>query len=557
MASGNPNVSCLFSILIMIISLCFLSSATGNTRFNHTIGPLAICDGEFKSSREYVEGCFQRCNKPASPAGHGTLKIYSDSSSSGGPKVIHCSKIRVTQTFTETWTLSQITSPPIIESVSASYDECQSAIKKNCPNKDCNIRAPHELLGEFHFASDTKLTKEFISLITLPSSLDMFDKDLKLTPMGSKRSYAMSDERGEDGESLFLWDKAEIEGCPFDIVAESGCDYYDGDVDSYVCRSSRVVIDQVSKSRQLNSPCAGLKMSKGGIIYRWVDGAADRSKEKKKLYLTAGTSEAVDVALVRSQTGEALAVIDEDLCQIQCELLELVSRVNLGKEMLTRLGNSYALTTKTGYIRDCRPLTSCRVAEPHVYCGGPVRFGVICDGKTMMWNPLKSHIDDHTPCHSVMDHEKLQIAIGNKLYDVADDLSVNSSDIHPIGLSHDTLAIKGTKMSKEIINPESLRSSWATGSHRAAVQVETEGSSTHLVDHWDMFQEGWKIGGDMIRRVTDIATKAYFVIGVSITVGLLVWGYSRIYPNRVQDRGSHGYEMARGSRNRGEAPRWI
>nr|DBA37072.1 TPA_asm: G [Morinda alphacytorhabdovirus 1_Mor] len=525
--------------------------------FHHSVGPLAICNGGDLSSHEYVQNCFQKCIKPDAPEGHGSLIIYGVVEKSGGPKVVHCSKIRISQTFTETWTFSQITSTPIVSGLPITIEECRAHVKSECPDKNCNIRAPQSLRSEFHYASDTTIVKDYLNLLSVPSGIDMLEDEVKITPLGSRLSYPLSSGQGTDESSVYLWEPAEMKECPFTSATVVGCDRYTGKVDSLVCRSSRITLDQFSQSVQLKGVCQDLKRSPSGLVFKWTEGDTQNRRDMKKLYLTAVTSTNQDAAHVRVQTNEALSVIDEDLCQIQCELLELVTRINLGKEILSRLGNSYVLATTGGYLRKCSPLITCRLAKPHYYCGNPVRIGVICDGQAMLWNPLKSYIENHTVCHKVSTSDSLRMTVGNHVYDIADDMTINATTSDSVGLSHDTLMISASSINNEIVDPREVRESWIGGDHRRSTEKDLAHEESHTVDHWDVASEGWSFGVDLFRRVRDIISKTYVIGAAFATIVLVIWGYTKIKTAR---EGSRQLSHSRANRillEERREPHWI
>nr|DBA37079.1 TPA_asm: G [Morinda alphacytorhabdovirus 1_Ile] len=545
------------TIRFLISLALLLISEIASGELHHSVGPLAICNGGDLSAHEYVQNCFQKCVKPDAPEGHGSLLIYGVVERSGGPKVVQCSKIRMSQTFTETWTFSQITSTPIVSMLPITFEECRAHLASECPDKNCNIRAPPNLMSEFHYASDTTIVRDYLNLISVPSGIDMLEDNIKITPMGSKISYPLSLGQGADDTSVYIWDPSEIKECPFTSAAVVGCDRYTGTVDSLVCRSSRITLDQFSKSVPLKGVCQDLKRSPSGLIFKWTEGDTQNRRDMKKLYLTAVTTTNQDAAHVRVQTNEALSVIDEDLCQIQCELLELVTRINLGKEILSRLGNSYVLATTEGYLKKCSPLITCRLAKPHYYCGSPVRIGVICDGQAMLWNPLKSYIENHTVCHKVSASEKLRMTVGNHIYDIADDMTINATASDSVGLSHDTLMISASSINNEIVDPREVRESWIGGDHRRSTEKDLAHEESHTVDHWDVVGEGWSFSIDLFRRVKDIVSKIYFIVAALATIFLLIWGYAKI-----RSIGARGQQLS-GSRanrmlleERGE-PHWI
>ncbi|DBA36959.1 TPA_asm: G [Baccharis alphacytorhabdovirus 1] len=542
-------------ILMIILTILVIDTAA----FNHSIGPLAYCGMDQLDSRQYVEGCFQRCNRPAAPSSHGTLYIYSEMPEEKGPVVVHCQRVKITQTFTETWTLSQVKGTPILEYSPVSVGECKDKITKECPNYDCNIKAPSELSPEFHFASDTTLEETFISLISMPSSIDFLEENIKITPMTSSLSFVYSKGEGEDENSAYVWNPKKIDKCPFDSVATVGCDYYSEPTDTLVCRGSRIAIDSFSKSKELSGLCKGLNKSASGLLYKWSPGSARRNEQTGKMFVSPVVQEASELATIREQVSEALAIIDEDVCQVQCEIMEIVSRVNLGKELLLRLGNKYVAFSKTGFARNCTAITSCKISQPSLMCGNPVRIGVSCDGKQYMWNPLKSFVEPSMNCHAVQKSDTFRFSLGNHIYNVDQDIKINASDSDSLGLAHDVLAIKQTSLKAGSINIDDLRRAWKTHQEMNYNRTSLHDAKKHHVDHWDAANIGLGFLGKFPRVIIEAFSKVMTWTVIAMTIVALLWGYtwySKTFGKRSgrKRRDTNSFALVRPTE---ASPKWI
>ncbi|DBA36989.1 TPA_asm: G [Conopholis alphacytorhabdovirus 1] len=535
--------------LVLFAPLCF--------SFNHTIGPLARCNSTMGDPREIVEQCLKRCNRPQAATSHGTLTLYSEMPTAGGPPVVHCSKIKITQTFTETWSLSQIAGSPTIQNRPLTVPECRAKIRELCPDKRCNIRAPSHLTPEYHYASDTTLESEFYSLISMPSSIDFLEDNIKITPLGSSQSFKLSDEEGTNDLSAFIWDSKDVKTCPFISVGDVGCDYYDAPVDAIECRGSRIAIGSLSKSKLMKGVCAGFNRSVEGIIYEWkptTETIGDNNM--KKAFVAPVTKEKDGFTSLQIQINRALAVIDEDLCQVQCELLDIVSRINLGRESLLRLGNSYVVISKTGYMRHCSPVVSCHLDSPISFCGNPVRVSISCDGNKYLWNPLKSFIEDNGPCHKLKQDDRLQIALGNHLYDVDSDLRINASDSEFIGLPHDILTIEKTGLQSGSVDITELRNRWKQQVESEQRMNATEEQTKRHIDHWDISMVNLSWLGEIPRLLFDLTSKVYFWTIVAISVVISCYGVTFLKRLNANSGRTNNFHLISSTSNP-DQPKWI
>nr|DBA37205.1 TPA_asm: G [Tolmeia alphacytorhabdovirus 1] len=522
--------------LFMIVMVILYLTTKGLCDFNHSIGPLALCNSDMMDSRQYTEACYRRCKRNDKPVTHGFVYLYSDTSPNGGPKVTSCSKFRISQTFTETWTFSQVASTPLVTPLVVSESECRTGIQSICPSWNCSTKLPNQLEPEYHYASDTVITRDFLVLLTMPSGLDYLEDKIRITPAMSAVSFPLSDGSGSIDKKRFLWDTSFApESCPFTQSQSHGCDAYGDPMDLINCRRSRFVIPDVHNKRTLKNHCSHISKSSTGLLFSWQSQMGATSDSTRRIALSAVQNEQDQVALLRLGATNALNVINEDLCFTQCEVLDIILRSDRKREVLTRIGGSYLLVTKTGYIRKCNPIIGCRLLAPHTFCGNPNRVGLICHGKVHMWNPLKSYVEEGGECNHHVSGTKFSVAVGNHMYHVDDSLHIELPDSEYFGISHDPIASSEDKISKEIVNPEELRQSWERYKESESGMVPIFSKENKTVANWgdgvslDMnFGFVSRVFGDIARRVTWWLTLIGSVL-VAV-VGYKVWKWLR--PNR-------------------------
>ncbi|UJP29482.1 glycoprotein [Strawberry virus 2] len=513
-----------------LTTLCtlILLSLVGRTKgeFNHSIGPLAHCSSQMIDARQYTEACYRRCKRDAKPEVHGFVYLYSDTSSTGGPIVTSCSKQRLSQTFTETWTFSQITSSPVITPLLISKEDCEQHIQMNCPTHNCSTKLPNSLSPEFHYASDTVVTRDFIVLISMPSGVDFLEETIKVTPAMTDVSFPLSDGYGSIGTKWFFWSPQEAPTvCPFAQSQYHGCDAYGKPIDLINCRRSRFVIPDVGHSIQLKGHCSHISRSSTGLLYSWQDKMSLTSDAAKRLALTQLQNENEQIAMLRMDTTNALNVLDEDICFTQCELLDVILRSDRNKEVLTRIGGSYLLVTKTGYIRKCGPLLGCQLITPHTFCGNPNRVGVTCHGKVHLWNPMKGYTEDGGECNHHFSGTKFSVSVGNHLYHVDDSLHIELPESEYFGLSHDPMASSEDKISKTIVDPSELRRSWENYKTLEQGMTPVFTNENKTINNWG---EGVNLDfnlGSIGRVIRDITGRVTWWITLFLTLVCAVIGY--------------------------------
>ncbi|DBA37040.1 TPA_asm: G [Hedera alphacytorhabdovirus 1] len=514
-----------FCLALFMIAV-FICRASGN--FNHSIGPLAACKTDMEDARQYTEACYRRCKRNERPTTHGFTYLYSDTSPTGGPMVTSCSKLRLKQTFTETWTFSQIASSVTQEELVILRDECESTIKKLCPTHNCSSKLPNSLQPEYHYASDTSISRDFVVLISMPSGVDYMESDTKITPAMTDKSFPLADGYGMINKKWYLWNPATETGvCPFSQSQSHGCDAYGDPITLINCRRSRFVIPDVDHAKQLNKPCGHIWRSTTGLLYSWQVKNEMTTDASKRIALTAVQNENDQVALLRTGVTNALNVLDEDLCFTQCELLDTVLRIDRKREVLTRIGGSYLLVTKTGYVRKCNPLVGCHLITPHKFCGNPNRVGVICQGKVYMWNPLKGYVEDGGDCNHHIEGSKFSVSVGNHQYHVDDSLHIELPDSEYFGISHDPMASSEDKISKEIVDPSDIRNSWESFKADEQSMAPIFIKENKTVENWG---EGMTWGyinfGFIGRVISDICGRVTWWFTFFMTIIVLILGFN-------------------------------
>ncbi|DBA37235.1 TPA_asm: G [Wurfbainia alphacytorhabdovirus 1] len=417
-----------------ILLLLFFYTSVAKLEVYHKISPVASCQlGKTVNVYQHLDECIHRCSNIISYSGAASIQLMQDYSKTPGPSVIICQKIRISQKFEETWTFSQITHTPVTKLLTPSKEECTSAIEKSCSDYKCQNSAPSSLKSEFSYASVLTKEEDFLIISAHHSSIIEIDSKLKLLPMFSSSEFLASDGYGEDDKGKYFWDKSvSLTTCPLTAGIKMGCDEIKHDKENYyICGGSRLVIDKAG-SVALTGACKDINRSPGGILYKVVaKETSDDHYKNQKIGMTGFTAITGDAERVRVLSQHAVYHIDADLCSVQCELSGLELRVGRKAHTLIRSGHEYMLIDPRGHGYPCDPITHCKLNKPIRVCGNPNKVSVHCNGKDYYWDPLKNYVTDYDFCTAPHPEEKIQIHIGNKLYDLEDDLHINVSDSDP------------------------------------------------------------------------------------------------------------------------------
>ncbi|DBA36936.1 TPA_asm: G [Artemisia alphacytorhabdovirus 1] len=510
-----------FTLILIFIHLVSLISPS--LQFNHSVGPLAICSQSMEDARSYVENCYRRCTRDKGPSSHGVISLYQDVSQTGGPTVTRCAKVRITQTFTETWSFSQIAGAPSRQYMSVSMDECKKGQATSCPRNNCRVKSPASLEPEYHYASDTTVVKDFIEIISLPSGLDFLEREPRITPAMSSKTFPVKDGSGADTNYVYVWDKNyDAKSCPFAVAQNHGCDMYGNPSDLINCRRSRFVIPSISQSKDLSGACLGIKRSVTGLLYSWDEKSVAGNLNNKRLILSPIVNAGTAQETLRTEVAESINAIDEDMCQMQCEMMDMMLRLDRHREVLTRVGGSYVVLSKSGYVRKCHPAIGCKLVKPHQFCGSPNRVAVTCQGVIRFWDPLKSFLDEETRCDKHVRDSKLVFTLGSHEYNIDDGLKVELPDKDEFGIAHDLVARANDGISKELDDPNELRQSWSTHVKEEAGVLNEPLSVEKNVSHWDVnlrLSINWFSG--ISRVMSDIYSRVSFWLALILTAVII------------------------------------
>lgn len=471
----------LSSVVVLVALYLFLHFSDivkADSFFNTTVGPYGICGTDHLNVETVLSECYSRCIKPPQPNGGYTVTIHQSDVKNAGPTVVECRKVTLEQIFTKTWLFSTTRTEPLITSELASEGECKETIMKNCPSYDCNIREPHSLDEEYHYASDTTVRKTFITAISMPSSLTTNGINMQIIPLGSAEPFNVEAEKGVSGEAMYLWkEKTYDDVCPFTPAAKYGCDYY-ANVDSdkhFVCAKGGFSLSNGFWLEKIFSNCKHIMMSKEGVLFSFDkgDGAQVFSQ---RLDLTDVQYKQEDTESFRNKMNHVLSNMDSDMCMMQCEMLSLEARLKRDTPKMLKIGKSMILLEPNGTGIGCKTAYGCRLSTPHVFCGSPPRIGIECTGQSGYWNPVSPYVMAGGVCQRPKSNETLYMSAGHHTYSVDDDLTI----LAPSGFLHGRQAdlfsrdhMDGLQFSRKDISD--LRASWmAAKNDNTKIASETD-----------------------------------------------------------------------------------
>ncbi|DBA37181.1 TPA_asm: G [Rose alphacytorhabdovirus 1] len=485
-----------FITLVILLLSAYVPYIHSTHNNEYAIGPVSECSGQPEDLGAVIKTCYRRCMIDPEPVGRKTIQIHQSIDGSSGPMVVECSKIVQTQAFTQTWTFSTIKTDVKHHFAPVTEDECRRAIGENCPEYDCNHRESDELDPEYHYGSTTTVKKETISLIAMPSSVQLLDDSAVISPLSTDNSFRMDAQVGTDKLKLYLWMRPKkVSQCPFKESSKYGCDEYKGSDGSkyFMCSQGRFSVTPPPEDKDVASSicpglklsaegfaykeveanaesalastslyanpsiCPGLKLSAEGFAYKEVEANAD-SAEHGRVYITRTQSMAGDAEYLRHKITQALTHLDSEICTNQCEILSLETRTSSKTESLIRVGMTFYKVFHNGTATRCGPITGCKLTKPLVMCGNPPRLGVTCSTKSGLWDPLMPYMTPQGVCMKPDSGEKLTFKLGTREYIVDYDLIVHAdrnfshgvyptafSDLHQSGIQLSVSDLKTLK----------------------------------------------------------------------------------------------------------------
>nr|UQU68828.1 glycoprotein [Sambucus cytorhabdovirus] len=510
------------SLIHLLIVLCSLSSIVlGDNFFNTTVGPYGVCGSDHLNIETVLSECYSRCVRPPQPNGGFTIVVHQSDVQNAGPSVVECRRVTLEQIFTKSWLFSTSRSEPRVTYDLASESECRDLIQKNCPSYDCNIREPHSLEEEYHYASDTVIKKTFITAISMPSSLTTDGSKIMILPLGSESKFDISLERGLSGLAVYIWKEITYAGvCPFKPAASYGCDFYNNVAADkhYLCAKGGFSITLGWSLERAYPACKGLSISREGLIYEPRKGD-NLQLHSQRLDMTDVQYKQEDTESFRSKMNHVLSNIDSDMCMMQCELLSLEARIKRESPRLLKIGKSLILLEPNGTGIGCALAYGCRLSRPHVFCGSPPRMGVECTGQSGYWDPSTPYLISGDSCAKPRKNETLTLTAGHHVYNVDDDMTI----LIPSGFMHgkqlDLFSrdhMDGLQFTRKDI--ADLRSSWLnTKNSDASSYHETE--TARNISSPSMTLRLWEVPGILAHY---LAHKTKEIIVFVIVVGVVL-----------------------------------
>ncbi|AWK49431.1 putative G protein [Cytorhabdovirus fragariarugosus] len=516
-----------FVFLCALLMLANVYAGHGKRRTSQTltsISPVADCTGDILDLGSELKRCYSQCEGYTEPKKGVTLgihRLYGE-----GPQVIMCNKLRISQEFTKTWTFATIDGQKTIERMSTSIEECKKAIDENCPSRACNVREPDRLTPEYHYASSTTVTSEVITVMTIGSSI-FFDRSKeRMSPAGSHIDLNPKDGNAEIDGTVFLWDpQDEIKSCPYQIIGIYGCDEFDeGSSLFYACSRGGITVTPSNPPHEIHKEiCSGVMLSDEGFIYSLNNDPKPSSDQLGRTAIEAneGTAEQADTTYLRHKIQQVATKLTSDICFTQCEIMGLEVRNSNKSTHLVRMGHQHYLSYNNGSAKYCYPAHGCRLPEKVMYCGGPPRLSVSCNGKNRLWDPSKPYTEKHINCTKPAEVEDLEFHMGGLKYSINKDLTIplEKEELHGVYQS-EFLRYHNGALNLNITDLRSLRSGWTAA--KGGPSVIYQGSPNKVTINSPHFTLGsWFI--DTITGVKNMFGSIETIIG-GFLIFLVVMG---------------------------------
>lgn len=394
----------------------------------HSLSPVAACNMNLPINvYSKLDDCHKKCSLAPRSKDKLQITLLKDTAELKGPMIVRCTKVKIEQMFTETWTFSQIMSEPTFTTLSVSDEECQKQIREKCPKMNCNVKRPHKLEPEYSYASDVTKKETFIELIAHPSSLLQVDSITKVIPVGTHDEFKLDDKKFVGRDEAYYWDTIEYgSSCPFTEGLKMGCDKVDYEGSDFViCGSGRFAF-KYTDAKPLTGVCKdkGMKITSGGILFSESSSVDNKDYKSQKLSMKSSAALTGDAETARVLSNNAILHLDADVCALQCDLASVEVKLGRSSVGLVQIGSEYILLSPKGYGYQCNALTYCTLVKPYTFCGSPASLLIRCNGKNYYWDPRLNYVLAASSCASVQHNETLSVHIGNAMYRVDDDMQI-------------------------------------------------------------------------------------------------------------------------------------
>ncbi|DAF42446.1 TPA_asm: glycoprotein [Bacopa monnieri virus 1] len=527
----------MMSIIITLSITILLTSISTHAELKnyHHIAPVAICDlKKTINAYEKLDECIHRCSQAIGYGGSASIMLMQDFSSEPGPSVVVCQKIRMKQSFEETWTFSTIVHTPEITVEIPSKEECDRYINQNCSDYKCQSYTPHSLKEEYAYASVIHKEETYIVASSHHSTLQEIDGKLMVIPMFSESKFEVSAGYGEDEKGKYYWDKSmTLDKCPLSEGLRMGCDIVNlGQGESYICGGGRLAIDKAG-SKTMTGACKDIKISPGGIVYKLVPREPDDNHYKnQKIGMAGFTALTGDAERARILSQHAMYHVDADLCSLQCEVSGIELRVARRAQTLLRSGDEYMLVSQKGHGYPCSVVTHCRLNHPIRVCGSPDRVSIHCNGRDYYWNPGLNYVTNYDYCSAPYTEEAIHIHIGNTRYNLEDDLHIEVPENDTYTHKSRSFLLAHASMFK-VEDIDKIRTKWIQEKNSGTSYAQLSSSTSNVEQSSIGFQGLLSPVKNIFNRLVRILNHAEAaVISLLLTIicmyiGYKVWGLKK------------------------------
>ncbi|DBA37047.1 TPA_asm: G [Ilex alphacytorhabdovirus 1] len=429
----------------------------------HSLSPIAACDDKRRVDQfKKVEECHLACTSPPDSKGRVKLTIYKDASDAVSPIAVRCEKVMISQTFTETWTFSQISGPLETKSLPITLDECKEAIKRKCPDYNCDLHPPSELKADYYYASDNIQTETHLKLSRVHTTLVNQGGMLSLAIASESTHKMYNDGYWESDEEnyIYLWDTSKtLTKCPFTPGVSYGCDKWKlQESINIICSQGRLAFE-TSGSIHMGDQCGGVRMSPEGIMYKEDKPSADTDYGSQRISMLSTNKMTGDLETVRVLAANGLAQLDSDICSLECELANLEIRTSRTQSTVVRTGAGYILLTPKRDAYECSKVIHCSMIKPYSFCGNPPRVHIKCDGRNYYWNPESNYVIVNNGCDKPREDEEFKIHLGDHIYNLDKDMTIEVPANHSSSLrTRSYLLSQGSLIDFEDL--DSMRMGW-------------------------------------------------------------------------------------------------
>ncbi|QNO38994.1 glycoprotein [paper mulberry mosaic associated virus] len=412
-------------LLLLLAVISFYTRSVQAEISELHLPPVVKCNEKIEIGTDLLLPCLDRCNVMYSTEKVFWAGLYKYTGKNK-VQIGICKKKRITKVAEETWTFSNLHIQESEEYLPVNQAECKSEWKEKCDMKEC-ITSPKDWAPEYHWASETKETRDFIFIDSTHTGYkEWIDGKFVLITSSFKADLSSGWSLSKDGKTGYMW-STEIEKndgkCKWELS-----DYYD----CYNDKNNDLICPSLGETLKRNSPdikvdnCPDIYGStRANQLYRIM---GDDFKPKKppmtvRLLTLGDSSSKTDLAVGALSTFVNLKMQQE--CIASCYEVKV-------KKMIPQMMGNQLISATGGELRYCSYDPFCKIQYPLTTCADKEdisKIKVDCESATGWWDLNSTVMLTHDSCHAINKKYPLKLKTWHGKY------LINQSGIYHVDMA--------------------------------------------------------------------------------------------------------------------------